>query len=278
MTWRSLNHPNVLPLLGVMMGERRFVMVSKWMENGNINEFLKKNPNEDRPQLVSLLFWLLLLLPVINCRTIHVASRRHCWVDLHASPGNSPWRPQGSTYLNRPFTPFSSSRGHEANVLIDNERRACLADFSLVRLAPDHSTSVYTYEQGGTYRWMSPELFNPRAFDPTLLHPTKNSDCYALGMVIYEVLSDKVPFEGHSKFSVCMKVLADERPKRPEGEAGKLFTDDVWGIVERCWGRNPGNRASAREVLVCLGGASSPFRPSSPDVDESHDDAGCFFL
>ena len=52
MTWRSLNHPNVLPLLGVMMGERRFVMVSKWMENGNINEFVKTHKDVNRFELV----------------------------------------------------------------------------------------------------------------------------------------------------------------------------------------------------------------------------------
>lgn len=53
MTWRSLDHPNVLPLLGVTMDETRFVMVSEWMENGNINQFLKKNPGVDRLDLVS---------------------------------------------------------------------------------------------------------------------------------------------------------------------------------------------------------------------------------
>ena len=34
---------------------------------------------------------------------------------------------------------------------------------------------------GGTYRWMAPELFNDGS------HPSKVSDVYALGMVIYEV-------------------------------------------------------------------------------------------
>lgn len=39
--WNALNHPNVLPLLGVTMGENRFVMISEWMANGNINEFIQ---------------------------------------------------------------------------------------------------------------------------------------------------------------------------------------------------------------------------------------------
>jgi len=40
---------------------------------------------------------------------------------------------------------------------------------------------------GGTYRWMSPELLE----DPDG-RPTKRSDCYALGMVVYEVREDVI--------------------------------------------------------------------------------------
>ena len=50
--WGALDHPNVLPLLGVTMTEARFVMVSRWMEKGNINEFVEANPAADRLQLV----------------------------------------------------------------------------------------------------------------------------------------------------------------------------------------------------------------------------------
>jgi len=51
MGWKALRHPNVLPLLGVMMARNRFVMVSDWMGKGSINEFVKDN-NVDRLGLV----------------------------------------------------------------------------------------------------------------------------------------------------------------------------------------------------------------------------------
>jgi hypothetical protein len=76
MTWRSLNHPNVLPLLGVKIDGKRFIMVSEWMVNGNINQFVEENPDADLLDLVSPFFGLLLPL-VSNGYTIHVASRRH---------------------------------------------------------------------------------------------------------------------------------------------------------------------------------------------------------
>ncbi|KAF9644753.1 kinase-like protein [Thelephora ganbajun] len=43
MIWRTLRHPNVLPLLGVTMTENQLITVSEWMDNRNINEFLRRN-------------------------------------------------------------------------------------------------------------------------------------------------------------------------------------------------------------------------------------------
>ena len=50
--WKHLRHPNILPLLGVTVGEQRFAMVSEWMENGNINKFIKRNRHANRAELV----------------------------------------------------------------------------------------------------------------------------------------------------------------------------------------------------------------------------------
>jgi serine/threonine protein kinase len=51
--------------------------------------------------------------------------------------------------------------------------------------------------------------------------PTKESDCYALGMVIYEVLSGQAPFASFKDFIVMRKVIEGERPGRPEGAEGR---------------------------------------------------------
>ena len=50
--WKDLRHPNVLPLLGVTMAEDRFVVVTEWMEHGNINEFVREHLDKNRPELV----------------------------------------------------------------------------------------------------------------------------------------------------------------------------------------------------------------------------------
>ena len=52
--WKFLQHPNVLPLIGVTMSENRFAMASDWMVNGTIRDFVKVHPNVDRLGLVGL--------------------------------------------------------------------------------------------------------------------------------------------------------------------------------------------------------------------------------
>ena len=50
--WRALYHPSVLPLLGVTMENNRFMMVSEWMINGDINEFVMVHGDVNRFELV----------------------------------------------------------------------------------------------------------------------------------------------------------------------------------------------------------------------------------
>ena len=52
MTWKTLSHPNVLPLLGVTVMDKHFAMVSEWMANGSINEFIQANRDVNQFKLV----------------------------------------------------------------------------------------------------------------------------------------------------------------------------------------------------------------------------------
>ncbi|KAF9643891.1 kinase-like protein [Thelephora ganbajun] len=224
MTWRTLSHPNVLPLLGVTMAKNQFVMVSQWMDSGNINEFLKRsNSNVDRLQLVR----------EITAGLAYMHDRGIIHGDLKGD-----------------------------NIMIDKDGHARLADFSLITLIPDQSKFVSTCIESGTFLWMSPELLDPESFSLKGICPTKESDCYALGMVVYETLSGQVPFgKRGGPFAALSKVLGGERPARPQGEGGKLITDDIWEVVELCWRPQPSDRAIANDVLECLGGTHSPTRP-----------------
>ena len=121
---------------------------------------------------------------------------------------------------------------------------------------------------GGTVRWMSPELLELVEIGfPKFWQPTITSDCYSLGMVIYEVLSGQTPFSAYNGPTILRKVLDGERPERPQGEAGKLFTDGIWNMVEDCWKAEPSERITAKDILQGLEGKPYPSRPPS-DLNE----------
>lgn len=112
---------------------------------------------------------------------------------------------------------------------------------------------------------MSPELINPSMLDLEDTPLTKESDCYALGMVIYEVLSGQRPFALYGDLTVIQAIVGGERPRRPWGEEGKLFTDDIWGVLECCWKPQPHDRMNAEAVLMGLE-ERPPLRELSSNV------------
>ena len=170
--------------------------------------------------------------------------------------------------------------GPKANILINHNGHACLADFSLLTIAPDQSTVISTCIEGGTIQWMSPELLHPEHFGLKKSRPTKESDCYALGMVVYEVLGGQTPFAPAKAIVVIWKVLEGHRPERPQREEGRLFTDAIWKVLELCWKHEPSDRPSAKSILQHLEGTPSLLQSSSnadgaveTDTDQSDDSA-----
>ena len=143
----------------------------------------------------------------------------------------------------------------KANILIDLTGTARLADFGLLTIISEPTSS---YAHGGTARWMSPELIDPEQFGLEKYRPTTASDCYALGMVVYETISGHLPFPDHIHLNVVVKVLRGERPRRGPG-----FTNDVWKMLEICWKPQPDERPAIEDVLLCLEQVSNPADPGS---------------
>ena len=111
---------------------------------------------------------------------------------------------------------------------------------------------------------MGPELLGPQQFGFEDSRPTRRSDCYALGMVVYEVLAGRFPFYQDANFVVFKHVLEGKHPRRPRGVEGAWFTDDVWGLLERCWAWQPDSRPSIRDVLQRLVGVSGSWTLPPP--------------
>ena len=155
------------------------------------------------------------------------------------------------------------------NILIDQDGHACLADFGLLTIILDstYHTSSTTPNNAGTTRWMSPELLDPDRFGLGDGRPTKHSDCYALGMVILEVLTGEPPFPNCSGFVVMRKVIEGECPGRPQGEDRVWFTDNLWEMLRQCWSPQPERRPTINAILQCLEQGSMAWKPLPPDSD-----------
>jgi len=148
--------------------------------------------------------------------------------------------------------PARSSPSDKANILINHSDHACLAGFGQLTIASDQPTTVPSAVTGDAIRWISPELIDPSKFNLKESRPTKKSDCYALGMVIYEVLSGQVPFASCEYAAIASTVVGGERPRRPQGGDGARFTDGLWWMLEDCWKPQPDDRPSLDIVLGCL--------------------------
>ena len=172
---------------------------------------------------------------------------------------------------------FPNMHSMKANILIDQNGHARLADFGLLVIVSDpaYFTVSSSAPAGGTMRWMSPELLDPEQFGLDDSRPTKESDCYALGMVIYEVLSGQVPFAQLRNHMINRRVIKGKRPEKPEGVIGEWFTNDLWEMLNQCWAGQAQNRPGVEEVFGMLGELSSTWIPpplvvsKDTEMDES---------
>src|SRR5215831_559432 len=94
------------------------------------------------------------------------------------------------------------------NILLDEQGHAALADFGVAREAgskgaPDPLTLAGTGLTAGTPQYMAPEQLREAELDA-------RADLYALGVVLYEMLTGRTPHLGDSQFEVGAAVLAGQ--------------------------------------------------------------------
>lgn len=125
------------------------------------------------------------------------------------------------------------------NILINEAGHVKVADFGIAR-ATSSSTITYTGTIVGSVHYFSPEQAKGHIISP-------KSDIYSLGVVMYEMLTGKVPFSGETAVSIAIKHL-QEPPIVPH-ELRPDIPAIVEAIVLKAMDKNPDNRFSSTEMI-----------------------------
>jgi len=128
------------------------------------------------------------------------------------------------------------------NVILDEDGRVRVTDFGIARAGASDMT--LTGSIMGTAQYLSPEQAQGYSVSAA-------SDIYSVGVILYELLTGVVPFEGESAVAIAYKQVAAE--PRPPSELNPALPPGLDAIVLRALAKDPAQRyADAGELIAAL--------------------------
>ncbi|HET8956012.1 MAG TPA: PASTA domain-containing protein [Solirubrobacterales bacterium] len=125
------------------------------------------------------------------------------------------------------------------NVIVDQEGKAVVTDFGIARAGVSEITQ--TGSVMGTPQYLSPE--QAQGFEVTPV-----SDLYSIGVILYEALTRRVPFEADSAVAIAMKQVA-ETPQRPSS-INPQVSPALDAVVMRALEKEPGQRFQSADAFI----------------------------
>ncbi len=143
------------------------------------------------------------------------------------------------------------------NIMIDRDGKARIMDFGIARSLKGKGIT----DAGlmiGTPQYMSPEQAEGKEVD-------QRSDIYSLGVILFEMLTGRVPFEGETPLGVAIKHKT-EPPPDPK-KLNPQIPDGLSQMILRCLEKDRADRyQSADEVLADLGGIEPGIPMTSREI------------
>jgi eukaryotic-like serine/threonine-protein kinase len=128
------------------------------------------------------------------------------------------------------------------NVLIDEEGHAKVADFGIARAGASDMTDDGAIL--GTVQYVAPEQAQGKPVSP-------RSDLYSVGVVLYELLTGQVPFDGEAPVSIALKQVSE--PPVPPAQLEPSIPPALEAVVMRALEKDPDRRfADADEFIGAL--------------------------
>jgi len=125
------------------------------------------------------------------------------------------------------------------NVIVDGEGKAVVTDFGIARAGVSEITQ--TGSVMGTPHYLSPE--QAQGFDVTAV-----SDLYSIGVILYEALTGRVPFEADSAVAVAMKQVS-QTPQRPSSINHRV-SPALDAATMRALEKDPGERFQSADAFI----------------------------
>ncbi|MBW8060554.1 MAG: Stk1 family PASTA domain-containing Ser/Thr kinase [Solirubrobacterales bacterium] len=125
------------------------------------------------------------------------------------------------------------------NVIVDADGKATVTDFGIARAGVSEITQ--TGSVMGTPHYLSPEQAQGQEV-------TAVSDLYSIGVLLYEALTGRVPFEGESAVAVAMKQVS-QVPQRPSS-INPQVSPALDAVVMRALEKDPGQRFQSASAFI----------------------------